>query len=95
MTQPLSPAAQAIWNALDMGELTGPQQLLALAHATAALRAAGDQVVPASRQGLDQVEARTTHGPWASVYLHGMSDAASDIANKIRSIAAELERING
>lgn len=46
MTQPLSPAAQAIWNALDMGELTGPQQLLALAHATAALKAAADQVVP-------------------------------------------------
>ena len=46
MTQPLSPDAQAIWDALDMGELSGPQQLLALAHATAALRAAADQVVP-------------------------------------------------
>ena len=95
MTQPLSPDAQAIWDALDMGELSGPQQLLALAHATAALQAAADQVVPASRQGLDQVEAMTTHGPWASVYLHGMSDAASNIANKLFAIAAELEGVNG
>jgi hypothetical protein len=46
VTQPLSPAAQFVWDALDMGELSGPQQLLALAHATAALRAAVDQVVP-------------------------------------------------
>jgi hypothetical protein len=42
----LSPAAQAILDALYMDELNGPQQLMARAHASAALRAAVDQVVP-------------------------------------------------
>ena len=44
--QPLSPAAQAVLDALYLGELNGPQQLMARAHAAAALRAAADQVVP-------------------------------------------------
>jgi hypothetical protein len=35
----LSPAAQAILDALYMDELNGPQQLMARAHASAALRA--------------------------------------------------------
>lgn len=42
----LSPAAQAVLDALYMEELNGPQQLMARAHAAAALRAAADQVVP-------------------------------------------------
>jgi hypothetical protein len=42
----LSPATQAILDALYMDELNGPQQLMARAHASAALRAAVDQVVP-------------------------------------------------
>jgi hypothetical protein len=37
--QPLSPAAQAVLDALYMDELNGPQQLMARAHAAAALRA--------------------------------------------------------
>jgi hypothetical protein len=36
----LSPAAQAVLDALYMDELNGPQQLMARAHAAAALRAA-------------------------------------------------------
>jgi hypothetical protein len=36
---PLSPAAQAVIDALCMDELNGPQQLMARAHAAAALRA--------------------------------------------------------
>jgi hypothetical protein len=42
----LSPAAEAVFDALNMSELNGPQQFVALAHAAAALRAAADQVVP-------------------------------------------------
>ncbi len=36
----LSPQAQAVLDALCMEELNGPQQLMACAHAAAALRAA-------------------------------------------------------
>jgi hypothetical protein len=42
----LSPAAQAVLEALYMEVLNGPQQLMARAHAAAALRAAADQTVP-------------------------------------------------
>jgi hypothetical protein len=35
----LSPATQAVLDALYMDELNGPQQLMARAHASAALRA--------------------------------------------------------
>jgi hypothetical protein len=38
MTKLLSPAAQAVLNALNMDELNGLQQLLARAHAIAVLR---------------------------------------------------------
>jgi hypothetical protein len=38
--EPLSPAAQAVLDALYMDELNGPEQLMARAHAAAALRAA-------------------------------------------------------
>jgi hypothetical protein len=40
----LSPAAQSVLDALCMDELNGPQQLMARAHAAAALRAAADQM---------------------------------------------------
>jgi hypothetical protein len=42
--EPLSPAAQSVLDALYMEELNGPQQLMARAHAAAALRAAADQI---------------------------------------------------
>ena len=44
MTQDLSPAAEAVFDALCMEELNGSQQYMALAHAAAALRAAADQM---------------------------------------------------
>ena len=40
----LSPAAQAVLDALYMEELNGPQQMMARAHAAAALRAAAEQL---------------------------------------------------
>jgi hypothetical protein len=42
----LSPAAQAVLDALSLEELNGPQQLMARAHAAAALQAVADQVAP-------------------------------------------------
>jgi hypothetical protein len=65
----LSPAAQAILDALYMDELNGPQQLMALAHAIAALRAVADQVVPhleepdwgAHNDGYCDIELYTDH----------------------------------
>ena len=40
----LSPAAQAVLDALYMEELNGLQQLMARAHAAAALRALADRI---------------------------------------------------
>jgi hypothetical protein len=40
----LSPAAQAVLDALYMGELNGPQQMMARSHAAAALYAAAEQL---------------------------------------------------
>ena len=40
----LSPAAQAVLDALYMDELNGPQQLMARAHAAAALRSAAEHL---------------------------------------------------
>ncbi len=78
MTDPtLSPAAQAVLDALYMEELNGPQQLMARAHAAAALRAAADQVVPS-----DTVEPRN--------YLP-MAMECQRIRSELLAIAAELE----
>jgi len=40
----LSPQAQAVLDALYMEELNGPQQMMARAHAAAALYAAADKI---------------------------------------------------
>ena len=50
----LSPAAQAVLDALYMDELNGPQQLMARAHAAAALRALAVRIngADAIRQGI-------------------------------------------
>jgi hypothetical protein len=45
-TTPLSPAAQAVLDALHTENSTGPERYWARANAVAALRAAADQVVP-------------------------------------------------
>ena len=79
----LSPAAQAVLDALYMDELNGPQQLMARAHVAAALRAAADQVVP------DEVEERKMF-PWQQERL------AQRLITRdhIFTIAAELEDAN-
>lgn len=41
----LSPAAQAVLDALNMDELNGLQQVLARAHAVATLRVAAEQII--------------------------------------------------
>ena len=40
---PLSQAAQAVLDAIDFYEMSGPQQIVACAHAAAALRAAANE----------------------------------------------------
>ena len=47
----LSHAAQAVLDALYMEELNGPQQLMARAHAAAALRAVAEHCVPDDSEG--------------------------------------------
>ncbi len=47
----LSPAAQEVLDALYMDELDGPQQLMALAHAAATLRAVAEHCVPDDSEG--------------------------------------------
>jgi len=88
----LSPAAQAVVDALYMEELNGPQQLLALFHAAAALEAVADQVVP------EQVEPPCGETePWPQGYQL-MRDAQWEKCQQLRhellAIAAELNRTN-
>jgi hypothetical protein len=77
----LSPAAQAVLNALYMQELNGPQQLMARAHAAAALRAAADQVAP------ENYDSATDDPGWND----GAEDRNAEIRERILAIAAELE----
>ena len=71
----LSPAAQAVLDALYMEELNGLQQLMARAHAAAALCAAADQVVPVEHEIIDNC--------WY--------EKADLIREQFLAIAAELE----
>jgi hypothetical protein len=71
----LSLAAQMVLDALYMEELNGPQQLMARAHAAAALRAVADQVVP--------VEHEIIENCWY--------EKADLIREQFLAIAAELE----
>ncbi len=76
----LSPAAQAVLDALYMEELNGPQQMMARAHA-AALRAAADQVAP------EVYFSYTDHRDWDQ----GMEARNDTIREAILAIAEELE----
>jgi hypothetical protein len=76
----LSPAAEAVFDALNMSELNGPQQSIALAHAAAALRAAADQVVPPEQKT-----------PWGSVIQAHAAELR--IRNELLAIADELESL--
>ena len=71
----LSPAAQAVLDALYMEELNGPQQLMARAHAAAALRAAADQVAP----------------PDTDYASNEVLMIALNVRHQFHAIAAELE----
>jgi hypothetical protein len=84
--QPLSPAAQAVLDALYLEELNGPQQLMARAHAAAALRAAADQVVPA-----DQSTDRRKDGPLLPGDRVWDDHTAAICRRQLLAIAAELE----
>jgi hypothetical protein len=74
----LSPAAQAVLDALKMEGLTGPERFWARAHAAAALRAAADQ----EKLGPDHWE-----GSRPDDYERGWNAALRNISR----IAAELE----
>jgi hypothetical protein len=70
----LSLAAQAVLDALYMEELNGPQQLMARAHAAAALRAAADQVLAVQWEG--RIEPDATHSlgvNWTRDALHAIA----------------------
>lgn len=83
----LSPAAQAVLDALCVDELNGSQQLVARAHAAAVLRAAADQVVPHSEVVPQQdLESRREAMVW------GMVNQTQVIRQQLLAIAAELER---
>jgi hypothetical protein len=73
--QPLSPAAQAVLDALHTNNSTGPERFWARANAAAALRAAADQVVPVPKLPYDSC---------CDVF-------ASAIRAELLAIAAELE----
>jgi len=77
----LSPAAKAVLDALYMDGLNGPEQLMARAHAAAALRAAADQVLAVQWEG--QIPANTEH----QLGINWTRDA-------LHAIATELEQLN-
>jgi len=77
----LSPAAQAVVDALYMEELNGPQQLLALSHAAAALRAVADQVVPKEWPTIEDY----------NEYQQGFAAAHIKHRNQILAITSELK----
>ena len=76
----LSPQAQAVLDALCMEELSGPQQLMARAHAAAALCAAADQLPlqPLTRDPADPFE-------------QGLRQGQELSRAELLGIAAELE----
>jgi hypothetical protein len=84
----LSPAAQAVLDALYMDELNGPEQLMARAYAVAALRAAADQVVTQSKTASQQdLERRREAMPWG----WGMANQIQITRDALFAIADELE----
>ena len=76
----LSPQAQAVLDALCMEELSGPQQLMARAHAAAALRAAADQL-PLQPLTWDPAD------PFEQEFRQGQELSRAELL----AIAAELE----
>ena len=88
---PLSPAAQAVWNAANNSSAYGPEDCLNEARqiAAAALRAAADQVVPE-----EQHPPRRGMRPGGTGALSPDEDKEDQRAatrRKLLAIAAELE----
>jgi hypothetical protein len=81
MTEPLSPAAQAVLDAVT-AELDWDARYHSHAAAAAALRAVADQVVP---------EDCLEHFPNDSAWQGGFTDANERIRFELLAIAAELE----
>lgn len=73
-----SPATQKVLNALCLEELNGPQQLMARAHAAAALRAAADRIA----KGVP---------PGQSVWGEGYVEGVIFFRDELLAIAAELD----
>jgi len=80
-TTPLSPAAQAVLDALHTENSTGPERYWARANAVAALRAAADLVAP------DDYKCYTGNLEWDA----GMEARTDDIRENLLTIATELE----
>ena len=83
MNDSLSPAAQAVLDALYMEELNGPQQLMARAHAAAALRAAADQVVPENAEPVGDEHDDARHFQWMRIRWQFLAIAAELEANEL------------
>lgn len=84
MTEPLSPAAIAVDDALAACIQLQGEIIRARPLAAAALRAAADQVVPETNGPRNQLE-----------YALGDWDARDDVRNALLAIAAELEGSDG
>lgn len=81
MTQPkqLSPAAQAVLDALNMDELNGLEQVVARAHAVATLRVAAEKV------------AHHYTAPPSNDWGKGWIAAVMSAAGELLAVANELE----
>jgi hypothetical protein len=86
-TTPLSPAAQAVLDALHTENSTGPERYWARANAVAALRAAADQVVPIRL--IDELD----FSP-GSCCERVLREERAEMRNDLLAIAAELEGSN-
>jgi len=64
---PLSPAAQAVLDALHTNNSTGPERFWARANAAAALRAAADQVVPEHANPVGDEHDDARHEQWMRI----------------------------
>lgn len=85
MAKPLSPAAQAVLDALNMDELNGLQQVLARAHAVATLRVAAEQIADFQHTANPSKLGDTYD--WGQRWIEGGISAAGSLL----AVANELE----
>ena len=89
-TTPLSPAAQAVLDALHTENSTGPERYWARANAVAALRAVADQVVPVEAE-IDPLKAWSIED-WN--HMNATKYQREETRRQLLAIAAELEKGN-